>query len=599
MARCDYACVRCREPQPVRSQAAGVVVAGTFAVDHGRMRETPPSAHDAVHATSRARRRLLNRLGPALRRRPRGAPRRILRDAFRRAGGRELGTEGDSFFVVFDVGRRRRGRRGRGAARPEARAWPDGVAVRVRMGLHTGHAGAVRGQPGRDRRAPRGARVGDGPRRPGRAERRDGRRASRAGCPPGTSLLDLGVHRLKDIPDPQPLWQLVVPGLPGDVPAAAQPRRPGQPARRRPRPSSAGTTSWRPLAELLRPGDPRLVTLTGPGGTGKTRLSLAVAGGGRAGLPRRGPLRRPRDGDRARRSRGRRSRRRSAARATATTALLEHLRDRSVLLVLDNLEQLPDGGDPSCAGCCPGTDAPARARHQPSPAPRPRGAGVPRAAARPARVGGPAHVEVAARAAAVQLFVQQARLADPGFALTEDNVADVVALCRRLDGLPLAVELAAARVRLLPPRALLDHLDEALRPAAARAPGAAADAAWRPSTGATGWSGSPSSAPSGPSPRSAPPVGTFEALAAVLGVLVVAGRRVGPARRRPRARRRRPRRARGCGCCSPSASVARDLAARAGELDDLRATARAALPRARGAGRRPAQGPGRDGARGR
>ena len=62
----------------------------------------------------------------------------------------------------------------------------------------------------------------------------------------------------------------------------------------------------------------------------------------------------------------------------------------------------------------------------------------------------------------MRLFVHQARLVDPGFVLADDNVADVVALCRRLDGLPLAVQLAAARVRLLPPRALLDHLDEAL-----------------------------------------------------------------------------------------------------------------------------------------
>src|SRR4029450_78428 len=73
-----------------------------------------------------------------------------------------------------------------------------------------------------------------------------------------------------------------------------------------------------------------------------------------------------------------------------------------------------------------------------------------------------ATVEAAIEAESVRLFVQQARLVDPDFVLSGDNVADVVDVCRRLDGLPLAVELAAARVRLLPPRALLDHLDEAL-----------------------------------------------------------------------------------------------------------------------------------------
>ena len=70
--------------------------------------------------------------------------------------------------------------------------------------------------------------------------------------------------------------------------------------------------------------------------------------------------------------------------------------------------------------------------------------------------------EAAGRADAVRLFVQQARLSDPGFSLDDGNVDQVVALCRRLDGLPLALELAAARIRLLPPRALLGHLDEVL-----------------------------------------------------------------------------------------------------------------------------------------
>ena len=75
---------------------------------------------------------------------------------------------------------------------------------------------------------------------------------------------------------------------------------------------------------------------------------------------------------------------------------------------------------------------------------------------------GPLTAEAAGRADAVRLFVQQARLSDPGFTLDEGNVDEVVALCRRLDGLPLALELAAARIRLLPPPALLGHLDEVL-----------------------------------------------------------------------------------------------------------------------------------------
>ena len=157
--------------------------------------------------------------------------------------------------------------------------------------------------------------------------------------------------------------------------------------------------------------------------------------------------------------------------------------------------------------------------------------------------------EVAGGAESVRLFVQQARLADPRFSLTEDNVADVVALCRRLDGLPLAVELAAARVRLLPPHLLLDHLDEALElplpghPERQQTMTATVDWSYRMvgeaeqrafrALAAFGNAG-----------------GTFDAVAAVLGVARRGARRVGPARRRPRPRRRRSRRGLASGCCS-------------------------------------------------
>ena len=164
--------------------------------------------------------------------------------------------------------------------------------------------------------------------------------------------------------------------------------------------------------------------------------------------------------------------------------------------------------------------------------------------------------------------MQQARLADPHFSLTEDNVADVVALCRRLDGLPLAVELAAARVRLLPPRSLLDHLDEALQlplpghPERQQTLMATVDWSYR-------MVGQPEQHAFRALAAFGAAGGTFEALAAVLGssssVPVVSGLldaalvRVDDDPGGPRTK-----------LLLTVRSVARDLASRAGELDDLR-----------------------------
>ncbi len=235
---------------------------------------------------------LLNRLG-------RGyaevlaAHRDVLRTAFRRSGGRELGTEGDSFFVVFDEAEDGVAAAAEGQRALESHRWPEGVAVRVRMGLHTGHA-----EPFEDNlvgfdvhlaaRISATAHGGQVVVSTTTADRAWGR------LPEGTSLVSLGVHRLKDIPDPQHLWQLTVPGLPSRLSLAAQPRgarEPAHPADAAGRPGGRDGGAGVDCSPVTAPG---WCSLTGPGGT---RQDPARARGGAAccrdGLPRRGALRRP------------------------------------------------------------------------------------------------------------------------------------------------------------------------------------------------------------------------------------------------------------------------------------------------------------------
>ena len=143
-------------------------------------------------------------------------------------------------------------------------------------------------------------------------------------------------------------------------------------------------------------------------------------------------------------------------------AVMEHLQDRQTLLVLDNLEQLQGGAEVVAAllAAAPRLVVLATSRgplHQQGEHELP----VP-----PLAIPQEPAIAAVTASAAVRLFVQQASMVRPGFMVTEDNAADIAAICRRLDGLPLAIELAASRARLLSPKALLARLDHTVALAA-------------------------------------------------------------------------------------------------------------------------------------
>ena len=267
----------------------------------------------------------------------------------------------------------------------------------------------------------------------------------RDALPVGVSLRDLGAHRLKDLARPEHVFQVLHPDLPGEFPplASLDARPHNLPVQ--PTPLVGREREVAALRELLQREDARLVTLTGPGGTGKTRLGLQVAADlldyfedgvffvALAAIS---------DPALVASAIAQTLGLREAGARPITDALAVHLRERHLLLVLDNFEQVLPAATlvADLLGACRGLKVLVTSRA----ALRLRGEhefpvpplALPEPGRRPAQ-------ELSAYAA-VALFVQRATEVRPDFALADENAAAVVEICRRLDGLPLAIELAAA-----------------------------------------------------------------------------------------------------------------------------------------------------------
>jgi predicted ATPase/class 3 adenylate cyclase len=280
--------------------------------------------------------------------------------------------------------------------------------------------------------------------------------AALAGLPADHELIDLGIHRLRDLARPERVFQLAGPELATDFPPLAS-------LTRRDTNLPAQTTSFvgrdaelERVAELLAAS--RLVTLTGAGGSGKTRLALQAAAEsldqfpGGVWLAELAPIEDPaRVVD-------------AAAGALGITVfpgtdtvgqVVAGLGERGALLVLDNCEHVIDAAAELAAAIlagCPNAKVLATSRE------RLRVAGETSWPVPVMQL--PTAASDAADSEAVRLFCDRAVRADPRFELDGGNADAVVEICRRVDGIPLAIELAAARVRMLPPNELARRLAE-------------------------------------------------------------------------------------------------------------------------------------------
>jgi predicted ATPase len=383
------------------------------------MRQLPAGTVTFLFSDIEGSTRLLEELGAVAYAEALAEHRRLMREAFAGHGGVEVDTQGDAFLVAFPTAAG-----ALGAAREAQSALATGP-IRVRMGVHSGEPLITEeGYVGID--VHRGARVmsaGHGGQVLVSADTYELVEGD-------FELVGLGRHRLKDLAEPQPLFQLGTDEFP-PLKTLYQTNLPVQPT-----PLVGREAELREILALLEHS--RLVTLTGAGGSGKTRLALQAT----AELVDEHkdgvwwvPLAALRDPSLVEAS--------IAQELAAKDSLAEHLRSKQLMLLLDNFEQLVEAAPlvGELLAEAPGVRIVVTSRER-------------------LNLSAEQEYQVPTLVAteAVALFVVRARQLEPGF--TPD--ACVEEICRRLDGLPLAIELAAARIKVLSPEQILARLGKGL-----------------------------------------------------------------------------------------------------------------------------------------
>jgi len=407
---------------------------------------------------------LLGRLGEEVYAQVLAAHHALIRSALAAHDGREMDTQGDAFFAVFSSPRACVAAVLQMQQAIQDHIWPDGEQVRVRIGIHCGEAArTATGLVGLEvHRAARVAAVAYG----GQVLVSETAAALvRDGLPPGAVLTDLGVHRLKDLSRPERIFQLQAAGMRAEFPPLRSLGNPALP-NNLPGQLSAFIGREREVAEVRALVESaRLVTLTGAGGCGKTRLGLQVAAellDGSGDGVWVAELAAVTDQDAVAPAISRALRLTVNPGRPVLEALLDALAPQDVLIVVDNCEHLIDDCAKTAEAIvrrCPKVHLLATSRE-------PLGIGGERIYRVPSMsLPGPGEAGPPAPGScdAVALFADRARASGVTLAAGEQASPLAVSICRRLDGMPLAIELAAARLRSMSLAELHDRLDQRFR----------------------------------------------------------------------------------------------------------------------------------------